>query len=105
MKYLIITVAGTATRFNRDTKEETLKCLYYTDEPQYALLAQLLKNCGEYDKYILVGGYLYEKLGRFVKNELSGYGKKNRTCLQRAFQRLWLRLQFIQRYRGNKGGR
>ena len=55
MKYLIITVAGTATRFNRDTKEETLKCLYYTDEPQYALLAQLLKNCGEYDKYILVG--------------------------------------------------
>ena len=54
MKYLIITVAGTATRFNRDTKEETLKCLYYTDEPQYALLAQLLKNCGEYDKYILV---------------------------------------------------
>lgn len=61
---------------NRDTKEETLKCLYYTDEPQYALLAQLLKNCGEYDKYILVGGYLYEKLGRFVKNELSGYGKK-----------------------------
>ena len=36
MKYLIITVAGTATRFNRDTKEETLKCLYYTDEPQYA---------------------------------------------------------------------
>lgn len=76
MKYLIITVAGTATRFNRDTKEETLKCLYYTDEPQYALLAQLLKNCGEYDKYILVGGYLYEKLGRFVKNELSGYGKK-----------------------------
>ena len=71
MKYLIITVAGTATRFNRDTKEETLKCLYYTDEPQYALLAQLLKNCGEYDKYIL-----YEKLGRFVKNELSGYGKK-----------------------------
>ena len=47
MKYLIITVSGTATRFNRDTMEETLKCLYYTDEPQYALLAQLLKNCGE----------------------------------------------------------
>ena len=50
MKYLIITVAGTATRFNRDTKEETLKCLYYTEEPQYALLAQLQKNCVVYDK-------------------------------------------------------
>ena len=76
MKYLIITVAGTATRFNRDTKEETLKCLYYTDEPQYALLAQLLKNCGEYDKYILVGGYLYEKLGRFVRTNSLVMAKK-----------------------------
>lgn len=76
MKYLIITVAGTATRFNRDTKEDTLKCLYYTDEPQYALLPQLMKNCGEYDKYIIVGGYLYEKLEKFVKEELSAYGDK-----------------------------
>ena len=38
MKYLIITVAGTATRFNRDTKEDTLKCLYYEDSSEYALL-------------------------------------------------------------------
>lgn len=76
MKYLIITVAGTATRFNRDTKEDTLKCLYYYDEPQYTLLSQLMKNCGEYDKYIIVGGYLYEKLEKFVKTELSAYGDK-----------------------------
>ncbi len=74
MKYLIITVAGTATRFNKDTKDDTLKCLYYNDEPQYALLSQLIKNCGMYDKYIIVGGYLYEKLRNFVKNELSAYG-------------------------------
>lgn len=76
MKYLIITVAGTSTRFNRDTKEDTLKCLYYIDEPQYSLLSQLLKNCGQYDKYIIVGGYLYEKLDKFVKDELSVYGDK-----------------------------
>ena len=76
MKYLIITVAGTATRFNRDTKEDTLKCLYYADEPQYALLPQLMKNCGEYDKYIIVGGYLYEKLKKFVAYNLAEYGDK-----------------------------
>lgn len=76
MKYLIITVAGTATRFNRDTKEDTLKCLYYTDEPQHALLPQLMKNCGEYDKYIIVGGYLYENLQRFVADNLADYGDK-----------------------------
>ena len=44
MKYLIITVAGTATRFNRDTEKETLKCLYYKDSPKFALLNQLIKN-------------------------------------------------------------
>lgn len=76
MKYLVITVAGTATRFNRDTKEDTLKCLYYTDEPQYAILSQLMKNCGEYDKYIIVGGYLYEKLQRFIADNLHKYGDK-----------------------------
>ena len=41
MKYLIITVAGTATRFNRDTEKETLKCLYYKDSPKFALLIAL----------------------------------------------------------------
>ena len=73
MKYLIITVAGTATRFNRDTKEDTLKCLYYEDSPRYALLSQLLKNCGRYDWYIIVGGYLFDKLEKFVNTELSEY--------------------------------
>lgn len=76
MKYLIITVAGTATRFNRDTNEDTLKCLYYTDSARFALLPQLIKNCGTYDKYIIVGGYLYEKLEAFVEREFIGYGDK-----------------------------
>lgn len=76
MKYLIITVAGTATRFNKDTKEETLKCLYYEDASRYSLLAQLIKNCGEYDRYIIVGGYLYDKLEKFIKDELIDYRDK-----------------------------
>lgn len=79
MKYLIITVAGTATRFNRDTKEETLKCLYNEDGPQYSLLAQLIKNCGEYDRYIIVGGYLYDKLEKFIKDELIDY--RDKICM------------------------
>ena len=73
MKYLIITVAGTATRFNRDTEKETLKCLYYKDSPKFALLNQLIKNCGEYDKYIIVGGYLYSVLEAYVKENLQAY--------------------------------
>lgn len=86
MKYLIITVAGTATRFNRDTQEDTLKCLYYTDDAKFALLPQLLSNCGVYDKYIIVGGYLYEKLEQFVKKELNAYGDKIELVYNEHFQ-------------------
>ena len=73
MKYLIITVAGTASRFNRDTTKETLKCLYYKDDPRFTLLYQLIKNCGDYDKYIIVGGYLYAALAEYVKAQLGAY--------------------------------
>ena len=86
MRYLIITVAGTATRFNRDTQEDTLKCLYYTDDAKFTLLSQLLKNCGDYDKIIIVGGYLYEKLEQFVKKELKSYGDKIKLVYNEHFQ-------------------
>ena len=42
MRTLIVTVAGTATRFNRDTEKEVLKCLYYKERPEYTLLYQIL---------------------------------------------------------------
>lgn len=76
MNYLIITVAGTATRFNKDTDKETLKCLFYKGEPKYSLLSQIFANCSLYDKYIIVGGYLFEQLKQFIENELSEYSDK-----------------------------
>lgn len=76
MRYLIITVAGTATRFNRDTEKETLKCLYYQESPRYSLLCQLIKNCGEYDGYVIVGGYLYGQLEQFISENLSDFQDK-----------------------------
>lgn len=76
MRYLIITVAGTASRFNRDTQHEILKCLYYEGAPKFSLLAQLIKNCGDYDKYIIVGGYLYGNLQKFVTEHLTDYSDK-----------------------------
>ena len=39
MKSLIITVAGMSSRFNRDTKEDVLKCLYYEDTPANSLIS------------------------------------------------------------------
>ena len=71
MKTLIVTVAGTATRFNRDTEAETLKCLYYRESPKYSLLYQILDKAEDIDKCIIVGGYLYEQLEDFTERYLS----------------------------------
>lgn len=71
MKTLIVTVAGTATRFNRDTQEPTLKCLYCRDGFQNSLLYQILDRARDYDEYIIVGGYLFDKLRLTVESELT----------------------------------
>lgn len=73
---LIITVAGTATRFNKDLTKETLKCLYYEESPENCLLCQIIKNSGSFDQYVVVGGYLYDDLVSFAKKNLSYLGEK-----------------------------
>ena len=73
MKSLIVTVAGTATRFNRDTTEETLKCLYHIGNPKNSLLYQILDKARDIDEYILVGGYLFDKLSRFAESHLTEF--------------------------------
>lgn len=70
MKSLIITVAGTATRFNKDTSRSTLKCLYFQENPRYSLLYQILDKARGIDKYIIVGGYLFEELSAFIDSNL-----------------------------------
>lgn len=70
MRSLIVTVAGTATRFNRDTSEETLKCLYNIGGPRNTLLYQILDKARDFDEFVIVGGYLYSKLEEFVNESL-----------------------------------
>lgn len=78
MRSLIITVAGTATRFNRDTDEPTLKCLYNIGGVKNSLLYQILDKARDFDEYVIVGGYLFEKLQTFVSAELGEFIKKIR---------------------------
>lgn len=73
---LIITVAGTATRFNKDTERDTLKCLYYQESPRYSLLYQILDKSRNIDKYIIVGGYLFEELSAFIEQNLQEFKEK-----------------------------
>ena len=76
MRTLIVTVAGTATRFNRDTEKEVLKCLYYKERPEYTLLYQILAKSDGIDEYIVVGGYLYDQLEVFVEHNLLPFKSK-----------------------------
>ena len=69
MTPLIITVAGSATRFNKDLDREVLKCIYYEESPKYALLYQLLDKARDLDEYIIVGGYLFNQLKTFCNQE------------------------------------
>lgn len=66
MKSLIITVAGKATRFNKDLSKPTLKCIYYENSPKNTLLYKILEKSKDIDQYVIVGGYLYEDLKSYI---------------------------------------
>lgn len=86
MRSLIITVAGTANRFNRDTTEKVLKCLYYEDTPDKALLSlQIHKAYRLVDEIIVVGGYRYDDLERFVSCHLADVNDKIRLVFNDHF--------------------
>lgn len=76
MRTLIITVAGSATRFNRDTSQPTLKCLYEKGGYKNTLLYQILDKAKDYDEYVIVGGYLFDILKEFVNGQLSEFNDR-----------------------------
>lgn len=77
MKSLIITVAGMSSRFNKDTKEDVLKCLYYEDKPENTLLClQVHKTVDLVDEIIVVGGYKYDDLVAFIREHMKDVNKK-----------------------------
>lgn len=71
MKSLIITVAGMSSRFNKDTKEDVLKCLYYEDTPANTLISLQVHMVYDFvDEIIVVGGYKYEDLENFIRHKM-----------------------------------
>ena len=77
MKSLIITVAGMSSRFNKDTKEEVLKCLYYEDTPANSLISlQVHKAFDLVDEIVVVGGYKYVDLEKFIRHEMTDVNHK-----------------------------
>lgn len=73
MKSLVVTVAGCASRFNQDTSSQALKSLYYIDSPKNSLLYQILDKSRDVEEIIVVGGFLYEELCRFVHDNCDDF--------------------------------
>lgn len=86
MKSLIVTVAGTATRFNRDTEEETLKCLYHIGSPQNCLLYQIFDKARDMDEFIVVGGFLYDRLCDFIETHCKEFSGRIKTVYNPLFK-------------------
>ena len=87
MRSLIITVAGTATRFNRDTAVEVLKCLYCIDGGRNSLLYQQIdKVYDAVDEIIIVGGYRYDDLLAFINDELGIFDNKIKVVYNGHYQ-------------------
>lgn len=66
-----------SSRFNRDTKEDVLKCLYHEGATSKSLLSQQVHMSYELvDEIIVVGGYKYEDLVDFIRKELKDVNSK-----------------------------
>jgi len=73
VKTAIITVAGISSRFNQGIAPEdhVLKAIFSEGENRQTLLAHLLGHCAFADRIIVVGGYRFSDLERYVEAALS----------------------------------
>lgn len=85
MNTVIITVAGTATRFNKDTKINTLKCLYYEGQPTETLLYGILEKSGKNDHFVIVGGYLFTQLEDYISTYCVAFLDRIKTVYNNKF--------------------
>lgn len=73
MRILIITVAGTSTRFSRSIGKPCLKCLYSPEGFDKSLLYRMIHQEDQFDKYVIVGGYMYDRLKAAVNENFPEY--------------------------------
>lgn len=74
LKILMITVAGISSRFSKSLGRECLKCIYYPSNITESLLYRMIHQKVNFDKYIIVGGFMYDDLEKVIKEEFQEYG-------------------------------
>ncbi|MEY8392180.1 licC domain protein [Lachnospiraceae bacterium] len=73
MKVLIITAAGVSSRFSESVGYPCLKCLYHENGIEESLLYRMLHLDGGFDRYVVVGGFQYEKLKAAIEDEFQDF--------------------------------
>lgn len=76
MKVLVITVAGSSTRFSRSIGRDCLKCIYTEGGTEDTILYRLLSINDRYDRFVIVGGHRYDDLASFVNESLAGFRER-----------------------------
>lgn len=67
MRVLIITCAGMSTRFSKSVGYNCLKCIYSDkDIKQSILYKSIMNNVSYFDKIIIVGGFKFDDLNKFI---------------------------------------
>lgn len=65
-----------SSRFSESLGRPCLKCLYHESGIEDSLLYNILHQNGDFDQYIVVGGFQYEELEAAVKEHFTEYGDK-----------------------------
>lgn len=73
---IIITVAGTAERFAKSLGKPVAKCVYYENDPRNTLLFAMIKNFSDFDRFVIVTGYLEEEVRVYIDTALSEYADR-----------------------------
>ena len=81
MKILVITVAGSSTRFSKSIGKDCLKCIYAEGDAEDTLLFRLISMNDSYDRFVIVGGHKFDDLLNFVDASLGAY--KDRISMVR----------------------
>lgn len=79
MKILVLTVAGTSSRFGESLGKPCLKCIYHRGDFEQTLLSRMLRRNVSFDRYIIVGGYRFDELQAALREHFSDW--KDRISL------------------------
>lgn len=76
MGIAVITAAGVSSRFNENEDEKILKCIYSERNPRKTILYSILKKCEGFERVIVVGGYQYGNLEKYMDSYQQEFGFK-----------------------------